>query len=122
MRPPRSESVAATIGIVRVASRAATAFEVFGTTMTSGFQRTSSAAQIVHFQQFYRGIPLFRTGSTVRFAPQGKTADVLGESVTVDAEIDTMPTLSAVDAVAAAARHLASATSGKERKSRADGG
>ena len=73
-------------------------------------QRTSSAAQIVHFQQFYRGIPLFRTGNTVRFAPQGKDADVLGESVVLDKEIDTAPTLRAEEAVEAAARHLASAS------------
>jgi hypothetical protein len=38
MRPLVSENVAATIGIVCVASRAARAFELFGTTMTSGFQ------------------------------------------------------------------------------------
>jgi Zn-dependent M28 family amino/carboxypeptidase len=79
-------------------------------------QRTSSAAQIVHFQQFYRGIPVFRTGNTVRFAPQGKDADVLGESVVLDTEIDTAPTLLAVEAVAAAAKHLASTTVRQQKK------
>jgi hypothetical protein len=73
-------------------------------------QRTSSAAQIVHFQQFYRGIPVFRTGNTVRFGPQAKDADVLGESVVLDKEINTAPTLRAEEAVLAAAKHLASAS------------
>jgi len=79
-------------------------------------QRTSSAAQIVHFQQFYRGIPVFRTGNTVRFAPQGKDADVLGESVVLDTEVDTAPTLLAVEAVATAAKHLASTTVRQQKK------
>lgn len=120
--PPAGSLIGRALSMVRSERARASSFEAARHPDESDFiadpvlQRTSSAAQIVHFQQFYRGIPLFRTGSTVRFAPQGKTADVLGESVTVDAEIDTMPTLSAVDAVAAAARHLASATSGKETK------
>jgi extracellular elastinolytic metalloproteinase len=73
-------------------------------------QRTSSAAQVVHFQQHYRGIPVFRTGNTVRFAPQGMNADVLGESVVFESEVDTAPTMFAVEAVAAGAKHLASAS------------
>jgi len=71
-------------------------------------QRTSSAAQVVHFQQFYRGVPLFRTAHTVRFAPQGQGADVLGDDVVLTAEVDTAPSLVAEQAVAIAAKHLAS--------------
>jgi extracellular elastinolytic metalloproteinase len=71
-------------------------------------QRTSSAAQVVHFQQFYRGVPVFRTGHTVRFAPQGQDADVLGEGVVFTVEVDTAPSLLAAQAVAMAAKHLAS--------------
>jgi extracellular elastinolytic metalloproteinase len=71
-------------------------------------QRTSSAAQIVHFQQFYRGVPLFRTAHTVRFAPEGQAADVLGDDVVLSTEVDTAPTLVAEQAVAIAAKHLAS--------------
>jgi len=70
-------------------------------------QRTSSAAQIVHFQQFYRGVPVFRTAHTVRFAP-GQGADVLGDDVVLTEEVDTAPTLVAEQAVAIAAKHLAS--------------
>ena len=56
-------------------------------------QRTSSAAPVVHFQQFYRGVPIFLTGHTVRFAPDGQQADVLGDDVVLAAEVDTAPTL-----------------------------
>jgi hypothetical protein len=72
-------------------------------------QRTSSAAQIVHFQQFYRGVPIFRTAHMVRFAPEGQQADVLGDDVVLTTEVDTAPTLVAEQAVLIAAKHLASA-------------
>jgi hypothetical protein len=71
-------------------------------------QRTSSAAQVVHFQQFYRGVPLFRTAHTVRFAPEGQEADVLGDDVVLTKEVDTAPSLAAEQAVLLAAKHLAS--------------
>lgn len=72
-------------------------------------QRTSSAAQSVHFQQFYRGVPVFRTAHTVRFAPEGQEADVLGDDVVLTTEVNTAPTLVAEQAVVIAAKHLASA-------------
>jgi hypothetical protein len=72
-------------------------------------QQTSSAAQVVHFQQFYRGVPVFRTAHTVRFAPEGQGADVLGDDVVLTTEVNTAPTLVAEQAVAIAAKHLASA-------------
>jgi len=72
-------------------------------------QRTSSAAYVVHFQQFYRGLPVFRSAHTVRFAPDGQKAGVLGEDVVFTSEVDTAPSLVAVQAVMIAAKHLASA-------------
>jgi hypothetical protein len=72
-------------------------------------QRTSSAAEIVHFQQFYRGVPMFRTTHTVRFAPGGQEADVLGDGVVLATEVDTAPMMIAEQAVATAAKYLASA-------------
>ena len=78
-------------------------------------QRTSSAAQIVHFQQFYRGVPVFRTGHTVRFAPQGQDADVLGEGVVFTVEVDTAPSLLAAEAVGIAAKYLVSSPPRKSK-------
>jgi hypothetical protein len=78
-------------------------------------QTTSSAAHIVHLQQFYRGLPVFRTSHTVRFSPQGQDADLSGSSVTFDAEIDTSPKMRAREAVLVAAQHLAS-TAGRQFK------
>jgi extracellular elastinolytic metalloproteinase len=72
-------------------------------------QRTSSAAQVVHFQQFYRGVPMFRTAHTVRFTPEGQAFDVLGDDVVLTTEVDTAPTLVAEQAVVIGAKHLASA-------------
>jgi len=71
-------------------------------------QQTSSAAQVVHFQQFYRGVPVFRSTHTVRFAPGGQGADVLGDDLVLTTEVDTAPTMVAEQAVAVAAKHLAS--------------
>ena len=71
-------------------------------------QRTSSAAQVVHFQQYYRGLPVFRTSHTVRFAPEGQEVDVLGDDVVFTVEVGTAPTLVAEQAVAIAAKYLAS--------------
>ena len=70
--------------------------------------RTSSVAQIVHFQQFYRGLPVFRTGNLVSFGPKGE-GEVKGESVVFETEVDTEPTIQPTEAVAAAAEFLASA-------------
>lgn len=76
-------------------------------------QTTSSAAQVVHLQQFYRGLPVFRTSHTVRFSPTGEHADVSGNSLVFETEIDASPKILAREAVLIAARHLAS-TAGRQ--------
>jgi Peptidase family M28 len=76
-------------------------------------QTTSSAAQVVHLQQFYRGLPVFRTIQMVRFAPQGQGADLSGSSLMFETEIDASPKMLARDAVLVAGRHLASTSGGQ---------
>jgi Fungalysin metallopeptidase (M36)/Peptidase family M28 len=78
-------------------------------------QTTSSAAQVVHLQQFYRGLPVFRTSQTVRFSPQGQDADLSGNSLLLETEIDASPKILAREAVLVAARHLA-VTAGRQIK------
>jgi extracellular elastinolytic metalloproteinase len=70
---------------------------------------------VVHLQQFYRGLPVFRTSYTVRFAPLTQEADLSGTGILLPNEINAAPTTLAREAVVAAAQHLAN-TSGRQRK------
>jgi hypothetical protein len=69
---------------------------------------TSSGAHAVTLQQRYKGIPIFQASTTVRFGHDGTLIDTVGKTVTVADGGATTPQLSAVDAVRAAAAHLAS--------------
>jgi extracellular elastinolytic metalloproteinase len=71
-------------------------------------QETTAGAVAVHLQQVYKGIPVFEAAQTVRFAPDGALEDSAGSSITIDQDIEIILGLSAVDAVLAAARHVAS--------------
>lgn len=68
-------------------------------------QSTSSGASVVHFQQRYKGIPIYQANIAVRFAPNGSVLESVGSPVTVDGEIPVQPRLSAEQAVAAAISH-----------------
>src|SRR5436305_2620412 len=70
-------------------------------------QRTSSGAAAVHFQQQYRGLPVFQMVRTVRFAPQGNALDAEGKSMAIPPDISIDPKITAVEAVQKAAEHLA---------------
>jgi extracellular elastinolytic metalloproteinase len=113
--PPTGSVVNRALSILRAERTRAAGFAAAAPSDGTDFvadpvpQRTSSAAQVVHFQQFYRGVPLFRSAHTVRFAPDGGQADVLGDDVVLTREVDTAPTLTAEQAVSVAAEHLASA-------------
>jgi extracellular elastinolytic metalloproteinase len=69
--------------------------------------QTSSNAVTVHFQQLYKGIPIFETGQAVRFAPDGAIRDTAGSSITITEELDTAPRLAVEEAVRIAAEHVA---------------
>ncbi|MGX1008012.1 hypothetical protein AB7M74_001872 [Bradyrhizobium japonicum] len=83
-------------------------------------QFTSAGAAAVHLQQYYRGLSVFQMARSVRFAPDGQIAGASGDGAQVPPGLDTEPKLSATDAVAKAAEHLAK-TAGEEKKDRFGG-
>ena len=70
-------------------------------------QETSSGARAVKVQQNYKGIPVFQSATTVRFAPTGALADVVGSTVSIGGDIAVEAKLSAPDAVRKAAEYVA---------------
>lgn len=70
-------------------------------------QEASSGAKAVYLQQRYKGIPVFQAAQTVRFAPDGALHSTAGSSISVEADLEARPPLSASEAVAAAAAHVA---------------
>ncbi len=64
-------------------------------------QETSSGARAVKVQQSYKGIPIFQSATTVRFAPNGALADAVGSTTSVEGDVPVHPTLSASEAVTA---------------------
>lgn len=75
-------------------------------------QRTSTGAAAVNLHQFYRGIPVFQMTRTVRFDPQGRPTEALGDNATLPHHISTEPHMSATDAVKIAANFLAETGTG----------
>ena len=70
-------------------------------------QETSSGAHAVNLQQQHRGIPVYDAARTVRFAPGGEVTEVVGRTITVDAEEPMKPKLTVEEAVRRAAEHVA---------------
>ena len=71
------------------------------------YQTTSDGSVSVHLQQTYRGLKIFEATQVVRFTPNGALADTLGETISVDRVLDTIPQVSIAEAVLKAARHVA---------------
>jgi extracellular elastinolytic metalloproteinase len=70
-------------------------------------QTTSSGAVATHYQQRFKGIPIFQAAQTVRFAPDGALVETVGSSITVPDDLPVLPKLSVEDAVRRAAEHVA---------------
>jgi len=70
-------------------------------------QRTSSDAVAVNLQQHYKGIAIFEAAQTIRFSPDGRIKQTVGNSVSVAKEMSVLPSLFAGDAVLKAAQHIA---------------
>lgn len=70
-------------------------------------QETTSGAHAVNLLQQHRGIPIYDAARTVRFAPGGELTEVVGRTVTVDADGSVKPKLTAADAVRRAAEYVA---------------
>jgi extracellular elastinolytic metalloproteinase len=70
-------------------------------------QQTSDGARAVSLQQLYKGLPIYDGTRTVVFGPTGAIESTLGGSVSFTNAERATPTLSAAEAVLAAARHLA---------------
>jgi hypothetical protein len=77
-------------------------------------QEASSGAKAVHLQQQYKGIPVFQSAATVRFAPQGQLVDTVGSTFTIDADVPVAPALTASEAVLKAAQYVAQPDSDEE--------
>jgi extracellular elastinolytic metalloproteinase len=75
-------------------------------------QTTSAGAVAVHARQAYKGIPIYEAAETVRFDPDGRLREVAGRSYTVVSDLPVAPTLSAEQALRAAARYLAESGDG----------
>lgn len=70
-------------------------------------QETSSGAVAVHLQQLYKGIPIFQAAQAVRFDPDGRLQETVGQSITIPQDLAAIPRLRVQDAVLIAARHVA---------------
>jgi extracellular elastinolytic metalloproteinase len=70
-------------------------------------QVTSAGAVAVHARQAYKSIPIYEAAETVRFDPEGRLIEVAGRSHTVAGDVPVAPTLTAEEALQAAARHVA---------------
>ena len=70
-------------------------------------QRTTSGAVAVHLQQQYKGIAIFQSAETVRFAPDGALKDTAGSRVSIAMDVEVSPKLSVEEAVQKAAEHVA---------------
>jgi extracellular elastinolytic metalloproteinase len=70
-------------------------------------QETSSGAHAVNLHQQHRGIPIYDAARTVRFAPGGEVTEVVGRTVTVDADGQVTPKLTVEEAVRRAAEYVA---------------
>lgn len=68
---------------------------------------TSGGAEAVHFQQHYKGIPVFDATLTVRFAATGQLVETLGRSVSVEQDMLAVPRLRPEQSVVIAANHVA---------------
>jgi extracellular elastinolytic metalloproteinase len=77
-------------------------------------QETTSGARAVNLQQLYRGIPIYDAALKVRFFPDSRRTEVVGRTVTVEADVVVSPTLTAEDAVRRAAEHVSRPTPGEE--------
>jgi extracellular elastinolytic metalloproteinase len=71
------------------------------------YQRTSSGAVCVHFQQCHNGIPIFGATEAVRFASNGTLQETVGRSITVTQQPEVSPRLTIEEAVLKAAQHVA---------------
>jgi extracellular elastinolytic metalloproteinase len=78
-------------------------------------QRTSSGSAAVHLHQYFRGIPLFQMTRTVRFDPDSRVMDAVGDNMPIANGFSTEPSVSVNDAVRAAAKHLAATAAGETR-------
>jgi hypothetical protein len=79
-------------------------------------QVTSSGAATVHLHQQYRGLTIFQMARAVRFNTHGQTIDAIGETSPIPADMILAPVNDVSEAVAAAARHLASTGGGQSEK------
>lgn len=70
------------------------------------YQKTSSGAISVHLQQLHRGIPIFQSTETVRFAPNGSISETIGNTISVFEDIPVSPQLSVEKAVLKAAQYV----------------
>lgn len=71
---------------------------------------TSAGTAVVHLHQHHCGIPVYESVRSVCFHAGGGAVEIMGDHVEVAGEIELAPTISAVDATMAAARHLADAS------------
>jgi extracellular elastinolytic metalloproteinase len=81
-------------------------------------QRTSSGAAAVHLHQQYHGLTIFQMARSVRFAPDGRALDAVGETSVVPAGLNLEPKIDATAAVVKAAQHLATTGAGQTETDR----
>jgi Fungalysin metallopeptidase (M36)/Peptidase family M28 len=81
-------------------------------------QRTSAGAAAVHLHQQYHGLTIFQMARSVRFAPDGRALDAVGETSSVPAGLNLEPKIDAAAAVVKAAQHLAATGAGQTETDR----
>jgi len=81
-------------------------------------QRTSVGAAAVHLHQQYHGLTIFQMARSVRFAPDGRALDAVGETSAVPAGLNLEPKIDAAAAVVKAAQHLAATGAGQAETDR----
>jgi extracellular elastinolytic metalloproteinase len=70
-------------------------------------QQTTGGKSIVHLHQQYQGIPVFEMTRSVQFGRDKKVERVVGDNVSIDHPLVTVPQVTAIDALRIAARYLA---------------
>lgn len=69
-------------------------------------QLTSSKSKIVHLQQQFKGIDIFQAATAVHFTPSDSIYESVGNTITVDKDIEVKPKLSAEEALIKTATYL----------------
>ncbi|WP_298898178.1 M36 family metallopeptidase [uncultured Psychroserpens sp.] len=68
--------------------------------------KTYGGSQVVHYQQYYRGVPIFQMGRSVQFTNKNVIQNVTGESIYITEDISLIPQLNTKEAFKVANNYM----------------